>query len=52
MSTPTIIILLKSDHKKVSGIFDNLYITKAPGKRAMIFTELDHALSVHVDFEE
>lgn len=52
MRKPTIITLLKADHKTVAGLFDVLDDTKAPGKRAKIFARLDQALSAHAEFEE
>lgn len=52
MRSPTIITLLKSDHKEVAAFFEILENTKAPGKRAKIFSQLDQALSVHAEFEE
>ena len=54
MTTPTIITLLKADHREVSKLFEELDKTtsRSARKRQELFAEIDHALSVHADFEE
>lgn len=46
--------ILRSEHKKVSSLFEELEKTtgRSSRKRQELFAELDQALSVHAEFEE
>lgn len=43
--------LLKTDHQKVSGIFDQIEASE-PAARQQLFTQLKHELDVHAHIEE
>ena len=49
-----IITMLTTEHREVSALFEQLDKTtdRAQKKRAELFSKIDHALSIHADFEE
>ena len=54
MATPSIINLLKKDHKEVSTLFEEALATteRAANKRAQLFAQINDALTIHTRFEE
>lgn len=54
MATPSIIPLLKKDHKEVSALLKEALATseQSEEKRAQLFTQINDALVLHMRFEE
>lgn len=54
MATPSIIPLLKKDHKEVTALLKEASSSSddAGGKRAQLFAQINEALSLHMRFEE
>lgn len=54
MSSPSIIPLLKKDHKEVNALLKEVLATndQATAKRTQLFAQISEALTLHTQFEE